>query len=465
MRTDLQKMRNLHAFSTYRVTHPYGVFTFDTDGNGNTTGGGGVAVRLEDPAGTAALWMPQMMKDGFTTGIGPFLRPASYPGTPLPTRQVGGVTHTYIGDPAVGVVVTGGTNGNIFKIERIFDNINTATPTPVAPIGINTIPAAPASTWTYWQTDSWLLAGRVFTGPIALDLTVSATYARDAASAQVDIFATTLPGANLTVSGIPGATSLTAASPITGKYFLHTPLAGTNIPTGVVLTNSLDLNGATHPLTLVDEVVISEASFNPLTNLLTIKAASRDTFSPPTLTAADFATANTFNPAGIFTRTLTDIPPQTVRVTSSKLGSAAAPVSVLSLAVPTLTITVPAGSTNGAYSVSWSASTTPGATYVLQEATSADFLQNLVETVGAISPKAYTGKANGTYYYRVKAQAPGFLDSAWAVGANGCAVTTPPPVAVVQISPSGDIGNTSSRPTLGQMLVPVPTLRHLDYNW
>jgi FtsP/CotA-like multicopper oxidase with cupredoxin domain len=91
---------------------------------------------------------------------------------------------------------------------------------------------------------------------------------------------------------------------------------------------------------------------------------------------------------------------------ATQLPSAATPGS----------ITVPASSTTGAYNVSWTASSTLNATYVLQEATNAAFTQNLVETIGATSPTSYSGKANGTYYYRVKAQAFGFLDSGWVSG-------------------------------------------------
>jgi hypothetical protein len=310
LRTDLQKMRHLTPNSTYRVTHPYGTFLFTTDGAGDTTGGGGVAVRQEDPSGTAALWMPALMKSASTTKIGPFLTPAS---GILLTRVVGAETHTYIGDPAVPILVTGSpSNNNFFRIERL-----DAFGVPV--------PGAA------WQTNLFALAGKVFTGPIPSDLTINATYARDANKGQVDIFASTLPGAALSISGDGiTTTSLTPDTPTTGKHFLTIPLASSTLPTNVKLTNSLDLQATPpHPITLVDEVNITEANYNQVTNVLTVKASSRDKVAPfPTLSVTGFSAPNSLDANGTFTKTLTDIPPQEITVTSSNGGSATAPVSV-----------------------------------------------------------------------------------------------------------------------------------------
>lgn len=309
LRTDLVKMQGLTPNSTYRVTHPYGTFNFTTDNVGDTTGGGGVAVRLEDTAGGPAQWLPPGMKAGTVTGIGPYL-----------TRKTGGLIvdpisgHTYIGDAATPVEVVGSPTGNnFFRVERILTN-----GVPVSGIS--------------WQTDFFVLMGRVYTDPIPSELSVSATYARDAVDGQVDIFATALPGAVLNVSGTGiTAADLTPENPATGKYFLNIPLSTPDLPSNLVVSNSLDLQShPPHPITLVDEVNITEANYNQSTNVLTIKASSRDKVAPfPTLTAANFtAPGNSFDSNGVFTKTLTTIPPQSVTVTSSKGGSATAPVSV-----------------------------------------------------------------------------------------------------------------------------------------
>ena len=130
----------------------------------------------------------------------------------------------------------------------------------------------------------------------------------------------------------------------------------------------------------------------------------------------------------------------------------------LQSAVQPSSITVPAFGTGGSFSVSWGASSTSGAVYVLQEATDAAFTQNLVETVGAISPRGYSGKAIGTYYFRVKAIASGYIDSAtWTVGANGCVV--PSPLAITTASLPGGTVNAAYSLTV-QAIGGIPS-----YTW
>jgi len=87
-------------------------------------------------------------------------------------------------------------------------------------------------------------------------------------------------------------------------------------------------------------------------------------------------------------------------------------------------ITVPASSSTGNYTVSWGASSTTGVTYVLQEATNASFSSGLRTAYsGAATSASITGRSSGTtYYYRVKATKAGYTDSAWRTGSNGCAV-------------------------------------------
>jgi hypothetical protein len=78
--------------------------------------------------------------------------------------------------------------------------------------------------------------------------------------------------------------------------------------------------------------------------------------------------------------------------------------------------------------VSWGVSATPGVTYVVEEATDADFTTNLKQVYSDTGRTvSITGNVGGgtTYYYRVKAQKAGFPDSNWKSGANkGCKVGT-----------------------------------------
>ncbi|MCM2264837.1 MAG: DUF4214 domain-containing protein, partial [Desulfuromonadales bacterium] len=87
-------------------------------------------------------------------------------------------------------------------------------------------------------------------------------------------------------------------------------------------------------------------------------------------------------------------------------------------------ITVPMIDPDGVYVISWGASATAGAAYLLDEATDAAFTTGRrTLSMETARSAGITGRENGkTYYYRVKAVKPGYNDSAWQTGANGCMV-------------------------------------------
>ena len=437
LRTDLAKMRlgAANANTTYKVTHAYGTFNFSTDANGDTInvgGGNGIAVRQEDGTGVPANYLPPLMQNATNTNMGPFLRAASVPGgTPLPllTAVVGGATHSYIGDALTPVPVTGSPTGNnFFRIDKL---------------------NAQGVSVANWQVNAFTLAGRVFTDPIASPLNIDrATYARDANSGQVDIFATALPAAILTLSGTGITTGpLTPATPATGKFFLDIPLGTTTLPTSVILNNNLDSPAIPYPVTLVDEIIISKANYNPTNQVLTIKAASRDTLAPlPALTAAGFSAPNTFDAAGVFTKTLTSIPPQHVTVTSSKFGSATAPVSVGVLDVPPVALAdsaaTPAGATVIINVTANDSATAPAAlnlgSLAVSAATGGTAVANSDGTISYTAP-ATPGAYNFTY--TVKDTAVPALTS--NVASVVVTVTIPPPNTPTLNSPSGIIASTT----------------------
>lgn len=71
-------------------------------------------------------------------------------------------------------------------------------------------------------------------------------------------------------------------------------------------------------------------------------------------------------------------------------------------AAPPDTVTAPSSSTSGSYSVSWTASASPGVTtYKLWEATNAAFTGETLIHTGS-SPASISGRGNGTFYYRVQ---------------------------------------------------------------
>ena len=111
---------------------------------------------------------------------------------------------------------------------------------------------------------------------------------------------------------------------------------------------------------------------------------------------------------------------------SSSWTTGANGCNVGSPAVPA-SITVPLTDADGNYAISWGASTTPGITYVVEEATDTSFTLNLKEVfAGTARTRSITSNTGGgtKYYYRVKARKTGFPDSIWRAGANGCKVGT-----------------------------------------
>jgi hypothetical protein len=287
---------------TYTITHPFGTETI------NVTTPGIKALNLTRDLGITPFPTGPLAGD-----LGPWLiRKSVAPVYPL-TVATG---ETFIGDFNFPGPVTGSPTGNNFI--RI-----------VGPVGSN-LDGLGNNTVT---TANFAVAGKVFTGQIPSPLTLDrTTYARNAATGQVDLFVTALPtaAANLVVTGTNIApTTLAEDIPNSGKFFAHISFAA--LPTGVVVTNNLDVPPVAHPVTLVDEVNVTQAAYDPITKNLTIKAASRDKVAPlPVLTVPAFAAPNTLDVTGTLVVALaTTIPPQNVQVVSSKGGSAVAPVSVL----------------------------------------------------------------------------------------------------------------------------------------
>jgi hypothetical protein len=90
-------------------------------------------------------------------------------------------------------------------------------------------------------------------------------------------------------------------------------------------------------------------------------------------------------------------------------------------------ITVPAMDADGTYSVRWGASTTPGATYQLQEATDSGFTAGLrTINAGALTTAIKNRTLGKVYYYRVRATKTGYTASAWRTGGKGCKISVNP---------------------------------------
>jgi YD repeat-containing protein len=104
-------------------------------------------------------------------------------------------------------------------------------------------------------------------------------------------------------------------------------------------------------------------------------------------------------------------------------------------------ITVPASSTTGAYTVSWGTSTGTVTAYQLYEATNSGFTGQVQVYSGTATSRAISGKANGSYYYRVRA-CNGAQCSGYRTGANPTVVTLPPGVpASISVPASSSTGS------------------------
>jgi hypothetical protein len=102
------------------------------------------------------------------------------------------------------------------------------------------------------------------------------------------------------------------------------------------------------------------------------------------------------------------------------VGDACTSINAFWLAV------APNSTAYGTVWVSWGASNTPGASYVLEEDTDAGFGNPSIVYTGSALSMGLPGKADGlTYYYRIKTSAPDYADSPWRLAANGSLVNKP----------------------------------------
>lgn len=104
-------------------------------------------------------------------------------------------------------------------------------------------------------------------------------------------------------------------------------------------------------------------------------------------------------------------------------------------------ITVPASSVTGSYTISWGASTGTVIAYELYQATNASFSGQIKVYSGSGPSTSLSGRGNGTYYYRVRACSTSAACSSYRTGGNAITVTlppgTPPSISVPSSSISG----------------------------
>ena len=281
-----------------------------------------------------------------------------------------------------------------FRIERCTANCNNIA-------SYVTIASIPANSTTY--TDSTALAGSIYAYRV-----VAYNAFGTAASNVMSTLTGTLVKPTLSIATNPVATTYNF-----GQSIVIDATAAATLPATVAKVDYY-INGGLYGSNSVAPYGITITNASPGTLLVTAKATDSDGI------------------VSLVSNTLT----------LTVYGVTAAPA----------TITVPAGSSTGDYTVSWSASANATATYVLEES-----LDNFA-TVAATYPTAatsiaFTAKADGLYYYRVTALDPPNAASTTVTAANACTVThiaAPAWILVPAASTNGIYSVTwGASPTIG----------------
>jgi hypothetical protein len=106
------------------------------------------------------------------------------------------------------------------------------------------------------------------------------------------------------------------------------------------------------------------------------------------------------------------------------------------------TISVPASSTTGNYTISWGAATGSVTAYELYQATNSGFSGAVTVYNGTGTSAALSGRGNGTYYYRVRACNTEAACSEYRTGGNPIVVTLTPGVpSSISVPSSSTTGN------------------------
>ncbi len=291
---------------TYKVTHPYGVEVFPDVGTGPR----------------ALFWtedvtpIPGNFDAALAGRVGPYLQwDFLQPGESLSVVNAAGQTESFLGDPNYLHTFTGSPFGtNYVRVD--------------GPPGSNLDGAGN----DFMQTPLMNVLGQSYLAPIPSPLTIKrASYSRDAVSGigSVDVWATALPNSKLLLTGTDLPSVIMKGDGL-GNYMAHIEVAvGAPLPNFVSLTNMNDNPATTKTATLADVVTISNASFDTLTNALSVAAVSSDASAatPALVVEGPFGGLMA---AGAYSIVIPNgIPPQAVSVVSGASGHSQADVLVI----------------------------------------------------------------------------------------------------------------------------------------
>jgi hypothetical protein len=241
---------------TYTVTHPYGVEVFPDLPAGKV-------MRFTDNV------LVTMNFDAALNGrIGPFPRwDVVNPGESLSVTNAAGQVEEFVGDPNYDHTFTGSPFGtNFIRVD--------------GPPGSNLDGAGN----DFIQTPLATVFGQKYLLPIASPMTVTrASYSRDPVKNinSIDLFATALPSQRIIVTGSEMPT-VQMTGDAAGRYMAHIDYpARVALPDFVTVTNVSDNPPTSVDAALHDVVEITNASFDTLTNTLTVTATSSDLSVPP----------------------------------------------------------------------------------------------------------------------------------------------------------------------------------------
>ena len=277
---------NVPVNGTYTVTHPGGVDVFPDQV-------AGARLFFTEDVGVA----PGVFTGALAGRNGPFLRPVARDATgieaPIAPIVIDG--RRFLTDGATDVQVTGSALGTNYG-EVCTDN----------PGGLD---GQGDATDACVRTNFFTVIGMLHEGNIASPLAIDrATYRRDAASSQVDVFATAVAGIGQSpaalsfkgtaedVANLPQPVTCAAVPALFGPVTMAGPnvpsvgnfygQAAAAVPAFVTVTNGSDLPPSCASARVVDEVTIVSAVFDPTAAppSLTVRATSSDKLTPPVLT-------------------------------------------------------------------------------------------------------------------------------------------------------------------------------------
>ncbi|MEW6489714.1 MAG: hypothetical protein AB1578_17620 [Thermodesulfobacteriota bacterium] len=405
--TRLRIRIDIPVAGTYTLTHPYGVEVFEVDVPGTRAVNESFDIPVPAP----------FFGRTHTSRVGNFL----VWDTNFATPPAG-----YVGDGATPARVTGSPCGtNFLQITAVDTN---GQPIDLDGQGNNTL-----------FTDLFIVQGQLFQGtPTVVDRT---TYARSA-SGQVDVWARSVPGAAVTVSGGPNlpAGEIPLLGDLAGNYFGHIqiPNAAT-LPLTVNVTadnsaNNPDQVPSTLVRELVDEVAITEARYDPFAQTLTITAASSDAFAPPVLTAEGLGDLV----GGTLVVNDVQIPPVSVTVTSSAGGSDTEPVSVFAPPVESVTLAAaPASPQAAGAQVIFTATAAGGSgNYQYRFWLRTGGVWAVVQPYGASNTWTWntTGVDNATFFVQVDARNAGSTVNRDVAAVASYVINNDPPITAVDLA-------------------------------